>query len=88
MKFSIRDLLWLLTVLGLFFAWEMERQRMDSQVDQIYQTEQKLSAKEAELTRVTHRLRREESRRRFYQSGTIGYPAYGFEELPSSSASP
>jgi hypothetical protein len=73
-RFSIRDLLWLLTVIGLFFAWAMESRRLASQVDQVHQIEHKLSTKEAELNRVTDDLGLEKRRVKFYRSGIIGYP--------------
>jgi hypothetical protein len=58
-RFSMRDLMWLLMVLGLFFAWTMDCQRMASQEEQVRQVEQKLSAKQDALNRVTDSLRRE-----------------------------
>lgn len=73
MKFSIRDLLWLLMVSGLFFAWAMDRQRADDLRLQFDQMEESLASKDVELNRVTDRLRLEEVRVKYYRSGTIGY---------------
>ena len=86
MRFSIRDLLLVTVIVGLFFAWAMEIRRADALRQQLDQMKQDLASKDVELNRVAEHLQREQSRRRFYQSGTIGYPAYGFAEIPNSSA--
>ena len=74
MKFSIRDLLLVTAIAGLFFAWTMDSQRVNVLRQQLHLMEQNLASKDVELNRVANLLRLEKGRVSYYRSGIIGYP--------------
>ncbi len=78
MKFSIRDLLWLLTVVGLISVWAMTLHRRYIEVERhsrsVNEMEWKRKHEVDRLQREIDRLRKEAVLRKQVEQGSLAYP--------------
>ena len=70
--------MWLMMVVGVFFAWAMDRRNMDAEIERssrsIHDVEQKQLIEIERLEREIDQLRREGVRRKYAEKGFLVYP--------------
>ena len=78
MKFSIRDLLWLIMVIGLTLAWALTQHRMDAEVERssrsVHEIERMRKDEVGRLRLEIDHLRKEILLRKHAKQGSLAYP--------------